>query len=137
MITRNKQDSFCRHSIMVLVADKNHCMEAKIMERTSNQPTFLDSLTSDLGGRRTSEFFRKCNQLIPWNELAEPLKDMYKNTTDKGGASNYPLVMMIKCMMLQKWFNLSEPMLEEMLPPTLCFAKLSSGVQDSCGGQIR
>lgn len=57
---------------MVLVAYKKHCMEARIMERTSNQPTFLDNLTSDLGGRRTSEFFRKCNQLIPWSELAEP-----------------------------------------------------------------
>jgi hypothetical protein len=56
---------------MTLVANKNHCMEAKIMERTSNQPTFLDSLTSDLGGRRTSEFFDKCNHIIPWNELAE------------------------------------------------------------------
>ena len=40
---------------------------------------------------------------------------MYSNNTDKGGASNYPLVMMIKCIMLQKWFNLSDPMLEEML----------------------
>jgi hypothetical protein len=85
------------------------------MERTSNQPTFLDNATSDLGGLRTAEFFHKCNDLIPRNELAEPLKDMCKNTTDKGGASNYPLVMMIKCMMLQKWFNLSDPMLEEML----------------------
>ncbi len=47
------------------------------MERTSNQPTFLDSLTSDLGGRRTAQFFQKCDQLIPWNELAEPLRDMY------------------------------------------------------------
>lgn len=93
------------------------------MERTSNQPTFLDSLTSDMGGRRTSEFFRKCNQLIPWNELAEPLRDMYKNTTDKGGASNYPLVMMIKCMMLQKWFNLSDPMLEEMLDDRISFRR--------------
>jgi IS5 family transposase len=93
------------------------------MERTSNQPTFLDSVTSDLGGRRTSEFFDKCNRLIPWNELAEPLKDMYKNTTDKGGASNYPLVMMIKCMMLQKWFNLSDPMLEEMLDDRISFRR--------------
>ena len=85
------------------------------MERINNQPTFLDSLTSDLGGRRTSEFFSKCDRLIPWNELAEPLKGMYRNNTDKGGDPNYPLVMMIKCMMLQKWFNLSDPMLEEML----------------------
>jgi len=108
---------------MILVANKNHCMEAKIMERTSNQPSFLDSLTSDLGGHRTGEFFRKCNQLIPWNELAKPLKDMYTNNTDKGGASNYPLVMMIKCMMLQKWFNLSDPMLEEMLDDRISFRR--------------
>jgi transposase, IS5 family len=98
-------------------------MEAKFMERTSNQPTFLDSLTSDLGGRRAAAFFLKCGQLIPWNELAEPLRDMYKNTTDKGGASNYPLVMMIKCMMLQKWFNLSDPMLEEMLCDRISFRR--------------
>ena len=116
---------------MMLVADKNHCMEAKIMERTSNQPTFIDSLTSDMGGLRTSEFFRKCNELIPpacagrWNELAEPLKDMYKNNTDKGGASNYPLVMMIKCMMIQRWFNLSDPMLEEMLDDRISFRRFA------------
>ena len=123
MISRNNQDDFCGYGIMIPIAGKNHCMEAKIMERTNNQPTFLDSLTSDLGGRRTSRFFDKCNHLVPWNELAEPLKDMYKNNTDKGGASNYPLVMMIKCMMLQKWFNLSDPMLEEMLCDRISFRR--------------
>ncbi len=46
---------------------------------------------------------------------------MYRNNTDKGGASNYPLVMMIKCIMLQKWFNLSDPMLEEMLYDRISF----------------
>ena len=105
------------------------------MERTNNQPTFLDSLTSDLGGRRTAAFFSKCDELIPWNELAEPLKDMYRNNTNKGGASNYPLVMMIKCMMLQKWFNLSDPMLEEMLCDRISFRrfvglKMEEGVPD-------
>jgi IS5 family transposase len=108
---------------MMLVTDKTYCMEAKIMERTSNQPTFLDSLTSDLGGRRTAEFFHKCDKMIPWNDLAEPLRDMYKNNTDRGGASNYALVMMIKCMMLQKWFNLSDPMLEEMLCDRISFRR--------------
>jgi IS5 family transposase len=108
---------------MTLVAKKTYCMEAKTMERTSNQPTFLDSLTSELGGRRTAQFFKKCDQLIPWNDLAEPLKEMYKNNTDKGGASNYPLVMMIKCMMLQRWFNLSDPMLEEMLCDRISFRR--------------
>jgi IS5 family transposase len=93
------------------------------MERKNNQLSFLDQLTNDLGGKRTAEFFRKCDKYIPWNDLAEPLKDMYVNNTDKGGASNWPIVMMIKCMMLQRWFNLSDPMLEEMLLDRLSFRR--------------
>ena len=79
------------------------------MERKTNQLTFLDTVTRDLGGKRTAVFFARCDQYIPWAALAEPLKDMYDNTTSKGGASNWPIVMMIKCMMLQKRFNLSDP----------------------------
>ena len=93
------------------------------MERQNNQLSFLDQLTNDLGGKRTAEFFHKCDKYIPWNELAEPLKDMYANNTNKGGASNWPVVMMIKCMMLQRWFNLSDPMLEEMLLDRLSFRR--------------
>lgn len=78
------------------------------MERTSNQPTFLDSLTADLGGRRTVEFFRKCNELVPWNELAEPLKDIYRNNTAKGGASNYPLDTLIRSGTIH-WVRSAQP----------------------------
>ena len=93
------------------------------MERKTGQLSFLDSLTADIGGRRTAEFCQKCNKLIPWQLLAQPLKGMYRNNTDKGGASNWPVVMMIKCMMLQKWFNLSDPMLEEMLNDRISFRR--------------
>ena len=93
------------------------------MERRTNQLTFLDNVTRDLGGKRTAAFFAKCDQYIPWVALAEPLQDMYDNDTSKGGASNWPIVMMIKCMMLQKWFNLSDPMLEEMLLDRLSFRR--------------
>ena len=93
------------------------------MERKTNQLTFLDNITCDLGGKRTAAFFAKCDQYIPWEALAEPLHDMYANNTSKGGASNWPIVMMIKCLMLQKWFNLSDPMLEEMLLDRLSFRR--------------
>ena len=75
------------------------------MERKTNQLTFLDHVVSDLGGKRTTMFFAKCDEYIPWETLAKPLQDMYHNDTAKGGASNWPIVMMIKCMMLQKWFS--------------------------------
>ena len=93
------------------------------MERKTEQLSFLDGLTAGLGGRRTAEFFKKCDEFIPWQQLAELLKDMYRNNTEKGGASNWPIVMMVKCMMLQKWFNLSDPMLEEMLLDRLSFRR--------------
>jgi len=93
------------------------------MERKNNQLTFLDNATINLGGKRTAEFFAKCDKFIPWAELAKPLKNMYTNNTSKGGASNWPIVMMVKCMMLQKWFNLSDPMLEEMLLDRLSFRR--------------
>ena len=44
------------------------------MERQNNQLTFLDNATINLGGKRTAEFFAKCDKYIPWTELAEPLK---------------------------------------------------------------
>jgi transposase, IS5 family len=93
------------------------------MQRQNNQLTFIDNITSNIGGKRTAEFFRKCDKYIPWNELAVSLKAMYKNDTSKGGASNWPVVMMVKCMMLQRWFNLSDPMLEEMLLDRLSFRR--------------
>ena len=49
------------------------------MERKLHQLSFLDTLTADLGGRRTAAFFDKCDQMIPWDTLAEPLRDMYHN----------------------------------------------------------
>jgi IS5 family transposase len=93
------------------------------MERQQQQPTFVDSIVSDLGGTRTAEFFRKCDELIPWQKLVEPLQGMYCNDSSKGGASNWPLVMMVKCILIQKWFNLSDPMLEEMLKDRLSFRR--------------
>ena len=93
------------------------------MERQLNQTSFLDSLTAELGGTRSAEFFDKCDRLIPWKQLVEPLQDMYTNRSAQGGAPNYPLVLMVKCLMLQKWFNLSDPMLEEMLRDRLSFRR--------------
>jgi len=85
------------------------------MERQNDQLSLLGQLANDLGGKRTAEPFRKCDKYTPSNDLAEPLKAMYANNTNKGGASTWPAVMMIKCMMLPRCFNLLDPMLEGIL----------------------
>lgn len=92
------------------------------MERKLAQPTFADEVVSDMGGPRTAVFFDKCQRLIPWEKLAAPLADLYENNGG-GGRPAWPLVLMVKCLMLQKWFSLSDPQLEEMLQDRLSFRR--------------
>lgn len=92
------------------------------MERKLAEPTFFDIAAADLGGPRTQAFFEKCERLIPWTQLAAALKDLYGDH-DEGGRPPWPVVLMVKCLMLQKWFGLSDPQLEEMLKDRLSFRR--------------
>ena len=94
------------------------------MEKQNQQPTFLDGLTADLGGPKTAALFAKCDRYIPWDRLAAPLADLFDEADPaRGGRPHYPLVMMLKCLLLQKWFHLSDPNLEETLRDRLSFRR--------------
>ena len=95
------------------------------MERKSMEPTFTDSVVADLGGPRATAFFATCESQIPWQELAQPLETLFPNDADpgRGGRPHWPLVMMLKIMLLQRWFGLSDPMMEEMLKDRLSFRR--------------
>jgi transposase, IS5 family len=94
------------------------------MEKQNQHPTFLDGLTAELGGPKTTAFFDKCNRYIPWDQLAAPLADLFDDTDpSRGGRPHYTVVTMLKCLLLQKWFNLSDPGLEETLRDRLSFRR--------------
>jgi IS5 family transposase len=95
------------------------------MERKAPEPTFTDSHMSDLGGPRASAFFKVCQSQIPWAKLAEPLTALFQKEpgVGPGGRPHWPLEMMIKIMLMQKWFNLSDPMMEEMLKDRISFRR--------------
>jgi IS5 family transposase len=95
------------------------------MQRKELEPTFLDGLTADLGGPRSAAFFEQCQQAIPWQRLADSLADLFPNDADttQGGRPHWPLVTMVKCLMLAKWFGLSDPQLEETLRDRLSFRR--------------
>jgi IS5 family transposase len=94
------------------------------MERKGIQPTLLDGLTVELGGPRTMAFFERCERAIPWQRLADSIADIFPQDADAtGGRPHWPLVTMVKCVMLQKWFGLSDPQLEETLRDRLSFRR--------------
>jgi len=42
---------------------------------------------------------------IDWNAYSPLLEDLYRNNTDKGGAPNLPIVIMVKVLFLQSIFT--------------------------------
>lgn len=93
------------------------------MERQMNAPTFADAATMNLGCPRTTAFFAKCDRFIPWQQLADSVADVFVADQGRGGRPHYSVVMLLKCLMIAKWFGLSDPDLEGMLRDRLSFRR--------------
>jgi IS5 family transposase len=92
------------------------------MERKLAGPTFADVVVANLGGPRTRGFLDRCQELVPWGELAASIKQLFPEQP-KGGRPFWPAVVMLKCVMLQKWYGLSDPQLEEQVRDRLSFRR--------------
>lgn len=97
------------------------------MERKSEHPSLLDAAAIDLGGPRTMAFLDKCERLIPWDALAASVADVFAKPApgqaSRGGRPHWPVKLYVKCVMLQKWFGLSDPQLEEQLRDRISFRR--------------
>jgi transposase, IS5 family len=90
-------------------------------ERESAQLSFADTVVDRLGGKRTQALLNQLNAAIEWETLAKPIRAVYRNAD--GGSPAEPVVMMLKILMLQKWFNLSDPQAEEQLNDRVSFRR--------------
>jgi IS5 family transposase len=93
------------------------------MERRSAEPTFVDAALEELGGRRTTELLNKLDTAVPWESLAKLVRPLYRNHAVKGGRPPIPAIQMLKCLMLCKWFNLSDPGMEEQVNDRISFRR--------------
>jgi IS5 family transposase len=89
----------------------------------------MNSFTS-LGLR---EAYRKVEQLgdrlsdiaklIDWEAFRPQLEDMYNNKTEKGGRPNFDVILMLKVLLLQQWYNLSDEEAEKQIADRISFMK--------------
>ena len=82
------------------------------MERKTQEPMLIDAVIHDIGDPKMAAKLDQLDKAVPWDKLAAPIQATYGNTTDAGGRPNVPVEMMLKVVMLQKWFNLSDAMAE-------------------------
>lgn len=98
-------------------------------ERTNAEAGLIDAWTAGLGGPRTGALLDRLEAAVPWAKLATPIlalpeyRPVKKGEDNKGGRPAWPAVTMLKCVMLAKWFGLSDPQLEECLKDRLSFRR--------------
>jgi len=93
------------------------------MERINSQPGFVDAMTAELGGRRTGDLLTRLGSAIDWTRASAPIRALPEYRNEGAGRRPWSAELMLKCLMLQRWFNLSDPQLEEQLRDRISFRR--------------
>lgn len=100
------------------------------MRRDLRQASFVDGLVNQRAGRL--EWLSDVERLVDWRAIDRLLESVY--ASDEGRPS-YPLRTLVKLLLLQQWYGLSDPGLEEAVDDRLSFRRfaglpLDEGVPD-------
>lgn len=61
--------------------------------------------------------------IIDWESFRPVVGDLYINTTEHGGRPNFDVVLMVKMLVLQSMYNLSDPELERQVNDRISFMR--------------
>lgn len=84
---------------------------------------FVDSALESFGSTRITKLLNQLDEATPWEELAQPIANLPEYVNTGAGRPTWEPVLMLKCIMLAKWFQLSDPGLEEALKDRISFRK--------------
>ena len=91
--------------------------------------TFAEaSLMSSMEHNRSLKRLEKINQVIDWSQVEEILMSHYAVGGSREGADAYPPLMLLKRLLLQKWYRIdSDPELENQMNDRISFKKFIGG----------
>ena len=72
-------------------------------------------LTTARKQTKREKFLSEMDVVVPWQALIELIDPHYPKTGKKGGRPPYPLATMLRIHLLQQWYSLSDPAMEEAL----------------------
>ncbi|MBX3375370.1 MAG: IS5 family transposase [Phycisphaeraceae bacterium] len=98
-------------------------METIMGMRKNESLGFVDAMMVELGGPRSGALLERLDVATPWEKLAAPILKLPEYRGTGAGRPAWSPVLMLKCLMLAKWNNLSDPGLEEALKDRISFRK--------------
>jgi IS5 family transposase len=91
--------------------------------RRNESMGFVDAALDGLGGTRSATMLERLDAATPWETLAAPIRALPEYNAPGAGRPPWCPVLMLKCLMLAKWNNLSDPGLEDALTDRISFRK--------------
>ena len=87
--------------------------------------SFADlAVSKSLEHNRSLKMMEKINKAVKWRNVEALLMEHYEVAMSKEGADAYPPLMLLKGMLLQKWFHIpSDPELENQINDRISFKK--------------
>jgi len=82
---------------------------------------FADAVLA--GGPRSAALLERLDAATPWRALAAPIFALPEYTNPGPGRPAWDPALMLKCLLLAKWNNLSDPQLEEQLQDRISFRR--------------
>jgi len=70
---------------------------------------------------RLGDKLAKAEKQINWEQFRPIIKSLYRNNTSRGGRPNTDEVVMVKLLVLQQWYSLSDPELERQASTRIDF----------------
>ena len=64
---------------------------------------------------KKEKFLAEMDQVVPWQPLLDLIEPVYSKVSSKGGRPPYPLATMLRIHLMQQWYSLSDPAMEDAL----------------------
>lgn len=93
--------------------------------------SFADlAVSKSLENNRSLKMMEKINKVVKWRNIEAQLLEHYEVGTSKEGADAFPPLLLMKCMLLQKWFHIpSDPELENQINDRISFKSRPGGIR--------
>jgi len=72
-------------------------------------------LTTAKKQTKREKFLSEMDVVVPWQALIDLIEPHYPKASKKGGRPPYPLAIMLRIHLLQQWYSLSDPAMEDAL----------------------
>ena len=94
-------------------------------------------LTTAKQQTKREKFLAEMEAVVPWQALIDLIEPHYPKASKKGGRPPYPLATMLRIHLLQQWYPLSDPAMEEALIDVPSMGRFAGIELISVGSRMR